>query len=134
VSLLWIGLAVAIPAVVWQERSVRRRVGRRLADRPQRDAREFGLAYFGESERRSRLAARVVEILQEKVKVPLDGVHPDDRLMEDLALDELDSPGSEELLMGLEKEFGIRIPDADAQALHTLRDIVEYLDRRGVSP
>jgi acyl carrier protein len=54
--------------------------------------------------------------------------------MEDLALDELDSPGSEELLMGLEKEFGIRIPDADAQALHTLRDIVEYLDRRGVSP
>jgi acyl carrier protein len=41
---------------------------------------------------------------------------------------------AEQLLVGLEKEFGIQIPDADAQTVHTIRDIVEYLDRRGVSP
>jgi hypothetical protein len=46
----------------------------------------------------------------------------------------LASLASEQLLVELEKEFGIRIPDADAQTVHTIRDIVEYLDRRGVSP
>jgi acyl carrier protein len=39
-----------------------------------------------------------------------------------------------EVVVAFEKEFGIRIPDADAQTLSSIRDIVEYLNRRGVSP
>jgi hypothetical protein len=60
--------------------------------------REFGLAYFGESERRSRLAARVVEIVQRKIDVSLDGVHPDDSLTQDLMMGELDSLAAVEIV------------------------------------
>ncbi len=54
-------------------------------------------------------------------------VHPDDRLVEDLRLDDLDSMATVEFILALEKEFGVKLPEAEMARARTLRDIIEHL-------
>ena len=43
----------------------------------------------------------------------------------------LDSLDIEELIMAFEDEFGCRIPDGDAANLHTVGDVIRYLEEKG---
>ena len=56
-------------------------------------------------------------------------INPDSSLTEDLGLDSLDVI---ELMSAFEEEFGIEIPDEDAERLGKIEDIVRYLKERGV--
>ena len=56
-------------------------------------------------------------------------INPDSSLTEDLGLDSLDVI---ELISAFEEEFGIEIPDEDAEKLGKIEDIVRYLRERGV--
>ena len=47
--------------------------------------------------------------------------------MEDLGADSLDTV---ELTMSLEDEFGIEIPDEDAEKVKTVKDVIEYVDSK----
>lgn len=49
------------------------------------------------------------------------------KLEDDLWMDSLDEV---EILMELEKEFGISIPDDDPGRCHTVKDVVDYMIRR----
>ena len=49
------------------------------------------------------------------------------RLIEDLGADSLDTV---EMLMTLEEEFGIQIPDEEAMQLSTIKSIVELIDSK----
>ena len=51
----------------------------------------------------------------------------DSRFVEDLGADSLDTV---ELVMALEEEFGIEIPDEDAEKAKTVGDVVEYIDKK----
>ena len=48
-------------------------------------------------------------------------------LIEDLGADSLDTV---ELVMAFEEEFGIEVPDEDAEKLKTVGDVVAYLDSK----
>lgn len=70
----------------------------------------------------------IFEKVQEKVSEQL-GVDVDEVTMESSFIDDLgaDSLDIVELLMALEEEFDIEIPDEEAEKLSTVGDVVEYI-------
>ena len=70
----------------------------------------------------------IFEKVQEKVAEQL-GVDAEEVLMESSFIDDLgaDSLDIVELLMALEEEFDIEIPDEEAEKLSSVGDIVEYI-------
>ncbi|MGB7604066.1 MAG: acyl carrier protein [Lutisporaceae bacterium] len=70
----------------------------------------------------------IFEKVQEKVAEQL-GVEAEEVLMESSFIDDLgaDSLDIVELLMALEEEFDIEIPDEEAEKLASVGDIVEYI-------
>lgn len=70
----------------------------------------------------------IFEKVQEKVVEQL-GVDAEEVLMESSFIDDLgaDSLDIVELLMALEEEFDIEIPDEEAEKLSSVGDVVEYI-------
>jgi acyl carrier protein len=64
-----------------------------------------------------------------KIVVEQLGVEDEDVVMEASFIDDLgaDSLDIVELIMALEEEFDIEIPDSDAEKLVTVRDAVDYI-------
>jgi acyl carrier protein len=52
-------------------------------------------------------------------------VTPEAKFIEDLGADSLDTV---ELIMALEEEFGIEVPDEQAEKLATVGDVVKYIE------
>jgi acyl carrier protein len=69
---------------------------------------------------------RVAEILSDFLVVSAEDVKPETQLEEDLGVDSLDRV---DLVMSIEEEWDIQIPDADGDAFRTVGDIVAYVDR-----
>jgi acyl carrier protein len=67
---------------------------------------------------------RVKEIIVEQLGVDEEDVTPTAKFIEDLGADSLDTV---ELVMALEEEFGLDIPDEDADKMKTVGDALEYL-------
>ena len=67
---------------------------------------------------------RVKEIIVEQLGVSADQVKPEARFIDDLGADSLDTV---ELIMALEEEFGVEIPDEDAEKMATVGDAMSYL-------
>ena len=67
---------------------------------------------------------RVKEIICEQLGVSEDQVTPEASFIEDLGADSLDIV---ELVMALEEEFGLDIPDEEADKLKTVGDAMNYL-------
>ncbi len=68
---------------------------------------------------------RVIEVVADKLDVPVDEISTQSRFVEDLNADSLDQV---ELIMALEDEYDITIPDEDAQKIATINDAVSYID------
>ena len=68
---------------------------------------------------------KVKEIIVEQLDVQADQVTEDASFIEDLGADSLDTV---ELVMALEENFDIEIPDEDAEKIKTVRDAVSYID------
>jgi len=66
---------------------------------------------------------RVKEIIAKELEVEVKQLTPDAKFIEDLGADSLDIV---ELVMALEEEFGMDIPDEDADKLKTGGDAMEY--------
>jgi acyl carrier protein len=67
---------------------------------------------------------RVREIIVEQLGVSADQVKPEARFIDDLGADSLDTV---ELIMALEEEFNVEIPDEDAEKMATVGDAMNYL-------
>ncbi len=67
---------------------------------------------------------RVKEIVAKELEVEVKQLTPEAKFIEDLGADSLDIV---ELVMALEEEFGIDIPDEDADKLKTVGDAMNYL-------
>ena len=67
---------------------------------------------------------RVTEIIVEQLGVSPDQVKPEARFIDDLGADSLDTV---ELIMALEEEFNVEIPDEDAEKMVTVGDSLKYL-------
>ena len=67
---------------------------------------------------------RVIKIIVEQLGVKEEEVKEGARFNEDLGADSLDTV---ELVMALEEEFDIEIPDEDAEKIQTVNDAIEYI-------
>lgn len=67
---------------------------------------------------------KVREIIVDQLGVSADQVKMEARFIDDLGADSLDTV---ELIMALEEEFSVEIPDEDAEKLVTVGDAVNYL-------
>jgi acyl carrier protein len=73
------------------------------------------------------LLERVYAIVGEQLGVEKETLVPEANLLDDLGADSLDVV---ELVMAIEEEFGIEVPDADAENIRTLGDITRYIEAR----
>lgn len=67
---------------------------------------------------------RVREIITNELGVEPEKVTDDASFVEDLGADSLDTV---ELVMAFEEEFGVDIPDEDAEQMRTVGDAIKYL-------
>ena len=71
------------------------------------------------------LDQRVKDIIVEQLGVKADQVVPTAKFIEDLGADSLDTV---ELVMALEEEFGIEVPDDQAEKLQSVGDVMKYVE------
>ena len=70
---------------------------------------------------------RIKAIIAEQLGVKLEEVTAEASFIDDLGADSLDTV---ELIMALEEEFNIEIPDEDAEKMTTVGDAVKYIDEK----
>jgi acyl carrier protein len=73
---------------------------------------------------RDEVFERIREVLAERLSVDESDVTEEANFQEDLGADSLDLV---EMIMELEDQFGIKIPDDDAQKIQTVGQAVEYV-------
>ena len=74
------------------------------------------------------VADRVKKIIVDQLGVEEETVTPEASFVDDLGADSLDTV---ELVMALEEEFGVEIPDEDAEKITTVSQAITYIsDRR----
>ena len=72
--------------------------------------------------------AKVKDIIVEQLGVDPERVKPEASFIDDLGADSLDIV---ELVMAMEEEFDLEIPDEDAEKLRTVADVNTYLQTKG---
>ncbi|MCQ4636133.1 acyl carrier protein [Anaerovorax odorimutans] len=70
---------------------------------------------------------KIKGIIAEQLGVEEDAVKMETHLMKDLEADSLDAV---EIIMAIEDEFDIEVPDEDAEKFQTVGDIVKYVEEK----
>ena len=76
------------------------------------------------SDENKPMEAKVIDIIVEQLGVEKEQVTPDAKFIEDLGADSLDTV---ELVMALEEEFTIEVPDEEAEKLQSVGDVIKYI-------
>ena len=76
---------------------------------------------------RPEVEAKLTELLVEELGLEADKIKLDARFEEDL---EVDSLGVVELLMALEDNFGVQIPDEEAESIGTVGQAVDIVEKK----
>ena len=74
----------------------------------------------------SEVLDKVVEIVCNQLSVDMEEVTPDSSFVEDLGADSLDTV---ELVMEFEEEFGVEIPDEEAENITTINSAVDWIEK-----
>lgn len=75
----------------------------------------------------SDMLQRITKIIVEQLAVKEEEVKPETRFREDLGADSLTVV---ELVMEIESQFGIEIPDEDANEIKTVQDLISYIEKK----
>ena len=70
---------------------------------------------------------KIREIIVEQLGVSPEEVVPEASFIDDLGADSLDIV---ELVMAIEEEFALEIPDDDAEKIQTIQDAITYVEER----
>lgn len=81
--------------------------------------------------RKDEIFAKVRKIVAEQLEKPESEVTPEANFANDLEADSLDTV---ELVMALEEEFDIEIPDEDAEGILTVQAAVDYISKKLAAP
>ncbi len=73
----------------------------------------------------SEVLNKVVDIVCDQLSVDKGDVNPESSFVEDLGADSLDTV---ELVMAFEEEFGLEIPDDEAEKITTIQSAVEWIE------
>ncbi|MBF0521881.1 MAG: acyl carrier protein [Candidatus Omnitrophica bacterium] len=71
---------------------------------------------------------KIKSIIAEQLGVKIEEVTPEASFIDDLGADSLDTV---ELIMALEEEFGVEIPDEDAEKMTKVGDAIKYINEKG---
>ena len=69
---------------------------------------------------------KIKNMLAEQLNIDASSIKDDSRFIEDLGADSLDMV---EMLMNLEDEFGVSIPDEEAGNIKTVKDLVDFVEK-----
>ena len=72
----------------------------------------------------AEIAQKVMEIISQNLDVKRDEISPSSSFVQDLNADSLDIV---ELVMAIEKEFDLSIPDDEAEKIRTVQDAIDYI-------
>lgn len=75
----------------------------------------------------NNIEERVKEIIADQLGVSVDQIKPESKFVDDLGADSLDVV---ELIMAFEEEFGVEIPDEDAEKISTVQDVLNYIKQK----
>lgn len=71
---------------------------------------------------------KIKEIIADQLEIEdLDTIEPDTSIMNDLEADSLDAV---EVMMAIEDEFDIEIPEEDAENFKNIKDIADYVESK----
>ncbi len=70
---------------------------------------------------------KIKELIVEQLGVEADKVKPEASFIDDLGADSLDIV---ELIMAIEEEFDLEVPDEEAEKLKTVQDVISYLESK----
>ncbi len=73
------------------------------------------------------LENKVREMIAKQLDLDIKEVNPEASFLEDLGADSLDVV---ELIMQMEEEFGLQIPDEDAEKIKTVQDAIDYIKKK----
>jgi acyl carrier protein len=73
------------------------------------------------------VSEKVNDIISEQLGVKKEEIKPESSFIDDLGADSLDTV---EVVMALEEEFGIEIPDEDAEKITTVGEAVKYIEEK----
>ena len=76
---------------------------------------------------RAEIEAKLTDLLVDELGIERDNITMDARFEEDL---EVDSLGVVELLMALEDNFGVKIPDEEAEQISTVGEAVDLVQKK----
>ncbi len=68
---------------------------------------------------------KIKEIIMEQLQVEESEITMETNLMKDLSADSLDAV---EIIMAIEDEYGIEIPDEEAESIQTVQDLVRFVE------
>ncbi len=68
---------------------------------------------------------RIRSMLAEQLDIEEDKITMESNILDDFEADSLDVV---DMIMSLEDEFGVEIPDEDVENLHTVGDVVRYVE------
>jgi len=72
----------------------------------------------------AEIEAKVIKIVAEQLNVEESEINADSSFVDDLGADSLDTV---ELVMAFEEEFGVEIPDEDAEKIQTVQNAIDYI-------
>ena len=75
----------------------------------------------------SGISEKIKSVIAEQLGVKPEEVTDQAKFVDDLGADSLDTV---ELVMALEEEYGIEIPDEDAEKLTTVGEAIKYIDEK----
>jgi len=70
------------------------------------------------------IQSKIISLTATQLGIGEDTVSLDSNFMDDLGADSLDTI---ELVMNIEEEFGIEIPDHEVEQMHTVKSMLNYL-------
>ena len=76
---------------------------------------------------RTEIESKLTDLLVDELGIDRDAIERDAKFEEDL---DVDSLGVVELLMALEDNFGVKIPDEEAEQITTVGEAVDLVDKK----
>ncbi len=72
----------------------------------------------------AEIEAKIIKIVSDQLNVDEAEISPDSSFVDDLGADSLDTV---ELVMAFEEEFGVEIPDEDAEGIQSVQNAIDYV-------
>jgi acyl carrier protein len=123
-GVLWFYLIRSVVRMSGRSSAVQRRAKEIMRGRRAMSSSEFGSAFFPDHE--AGIAARLREVLKVILIVDVCRIHPDDLLMDDLGLGQVDGLDPNVLEFEVQQSFGVNLRPA-WPSIKTVRDLVTYV-------